>query len=121
MFNTEQLDRIESKLDLLKLYFKITFRRIEEMAVDLTGLQFQVASVATVEGSAIALIQGIAEKINAAVSASDAATQAQVAELTASLKTSSDALAAAVVAGTPAAPVVVPPVVALVAQTAPTP
>jgi len=72
------------------------------------ALTAQVAQDTTVEGSATALINGFQARLDAAVAAATAAgaTPAQLQALTdlsATLKTSSDALSAAVVANTPAA------------------
>lgn len=64
----------------------------------LDELEKQVAATATVEASAVALIQGIATQLAAA-----AGDPVKVAALAASLKSSTDALAAAVQANTPAA------------------
>lgn len=58
----------------------------------------QVAANATVEGSAVTLIQAIAAQL------ANNPTPAQVSALSSQLKTSADALAAAVAANTPAAP-----------------
>jgi hypothetical protein len=81
-------------------------RRLDDMAIDLTHLTAEVADVATVEASAVVLIQGIAQKIADAVASAgvDPAAQATVDGLVAQLKGSSDALAAAITANTPAAP-----------------
>jgi len=74
----------------------------------LATLQSQVTSTETVDDSAIALINGIAAQIAAAVAKAVAAgaTPAElqaVSDLGTSLKAKSDALAAAVAANTPAA------------------
>jgi hypothetical protein len=86
---------------------------------DLTALQAQIATDATVEASAVTLIQGIAGQVAAATAAALAAgaTPAQLATLTGlttSLAANDTALAAAVAANTPAAPT---PAVALPAIT----
>ena len=86
-----------------KIYRKLLQlqRSIEQMSVDLTALTEQVAATATIEQSAITLIEGIAARIEAAVAAADPATKAAVDDLTTSLKTASQALADAVKANTP--------------------
>lgn len=83
-------------------------RRLDKMAIDLTALTAEVASVNTVEQSAIVLINGIAAEIAAAIAAlpsTDPATQAAIDALTAQLTAETAALSAAVVANTPVAPV----------------
>lgn len=73
---------------------------VNKMAGELDALKTAVARVKTVEDSAIALLQGIKAKLDAAIAADDpAALQA----LSDSLGQDSDALSAAVVANTPAA------------------
>lgn len=69
------------------------------MSSELQALTDQVAKNTTVEASAIALIQGIADKLAHAQS-----DPTQINGLAAQLKNSADALAAAVAANTPAAP-----------------
>lgn len=73
------------------------------------ALTAQVEVNKTVEGSALALINGIAARIQAAVDAAvaggaSAADLAPVTDEIASLKASSDALSAAITSNTPAAP-----------------
>lgn len=70
------------------------------MAVDLTALEAEVTRNAEVDASAIALINGIATRIEQAVIAAEAGNTQALSDLAASLRGSSDALAAAVVAGT---------------------
>ena len=74
------------------------------MADDFTGLEAEVANLTSVVDSAVALINGIAARIDAAVAASDAGDNTKLTELSASIKAESDALAAAVASNTPAAP-----------------
>ena len=71
----------------------------EKMSVELDTLSAQVAKNTTVEESAVALIQGLAQQIR------DAGTDpVKLKALTDSLSGSATALAAAVAANTPAAP-----------------
>jgi hypothetical protein len=74
----------------------------------LDALQAQVTSTTAVEASALALINGIAARVQAAVDAAIAggATAADLAPVQAeidAMKASADALSAAVIANTPAA------------------
>jgi hypothetical protein len=69
------------------------------MSKELDDLMAQVASNESIEQSAITLIQGIAAQLEAA-----GTDPAKLAGLSASLKTSADALSAAVIANTPAVP-----------------
>jgi len=76
--------------------------------VTLDALKAEVARVKDVDDSAVALINGIAARISAAVTAAIAngATAEELAPVTdevAALKSNNDALAAAVSANTPAA------------------
>ena len=64
-------------------------------------LKAEVARNVTVETSAVALIQGIAQQLKDALAANDTAA---LQDLTTQLSGSADALAAAVAANTPAAP-----------------
>lgn len=70
------------------------------MALDLTDLQAEIARNTDVDASAIALINGIAAKIEAAVAAAEAGNTVALSDLATALRGSSDSLAAAVVAGT---------------------
>lgn len=64
----------------------------------LDDLRTQVAQNASVEGSAVTLIQGIAAQLQQALSSGD---QAALQDLTNNLKSSADSLAAAVTQNTP--------------------
>lgn len=80
------------------------------MVAELEALRAQVEATVGVEASAVALIQGTAARIDAAVAAAIAAGATPevlqgITDESAKLKASADALAAAVTAGTP------PPVV----------
>lgn len=68
--------------------------------LDLTELREEVARNSDVDQSAIALINGIAAQIEAAVAAAEAGNTAALTELAASLRASSDELAGAVTEGT---------------------
>lgn len=72
------------------------------MATDLTELTEQVARNSDVDQSAIALLNGIAARIDAAVAAAEAGNTTALAELATSLRNSSDALAAAITENTDA-------------------
>jgi hypothetical protein len=69
---------------------------------DFSGMQAEVERNRSVVGSAVALINGIAAKIDAAVAANDASDNTQLTDLANSLRSDSDSLAAAVGANTPA-------------------
>ncbi len=88
---TQQLDRIERKLDQLLSQESTTMAAIDDLTT-------QVTNTDTTEQSALVLINGIAARLAAA-----GTDPAKLAALTTDLKTNSDALAAAVVANTPAA------------------
>lgn len=68
------------------------------------GVNAEVARLTDVVTSAVALINGIAGKIQEAVAANDAGDNTALAGLADSLRAQSDGLAAAVAANTPAAP-----------------
>jgi hypothetical protein len=67
-------------------------------------LNAEVANLTSVIDSAVALINGIAAKIEEAVAANDAGDNSQLASLASSVRAQADGLAAAVTANTPAAP-----------------
>lgn len=69
------------------------------MANELEVLTAEVAENKTVIGSAVVLLQGLKEKLDAAIG-----NPAALAALSAELSTTTDALAAAVAANTPAEP-----------------
>ena len=71
---------------------------------DFSGVNSEVARLTDVVGSAVALINGIAGQIDAAVAANDAGDNTALAGLADSLRAQSDSLAAAVAQNTPAAP-----------------
>jgi len=74
------------------------------MAADFAALEAEVARVSDVNASAIALLNGIAQRITDAVAADNLADNTETAKLAADLQSQSDALAAAVTANTPSAP-----------------
>lgn len=74
------------------------------MAADFSALSAEVARAQTVNASAIALLNGIAARIDAAVTADNLDDNSASAALAASLKAETDGLASAVEANTPAAP-----------------
>jgi hypothetical protein len=69
---------------------------------DFTQMTAEVERNRSVAASAVALINGIAAKIEAAVQANDAGDNTALTDLATSLRSDSDALAAAVAANTPA-------------------
>lgn len=71
---------------------------------DFAGMTAEIERNRTVVGSAVALINGIAAKIDAAVAANDATDNTALTDLANSLRTDSDSLAAAVSANTPTEP-----------------
>ena len=91
MFN-DRLASIEAKLDSIT-------RRAKAMSLVLDNLKAQVARNTSLEQSAIALIQGLAQQIRDA-----AGDPAALAELATNLETSATSLSDAIVANTPAAP-----------------
>lgn len=94
----EKLDRIELVVNAINAVLPTLVKGQTQMAGELDALTTQVAANTTVEQSAVTLIQGIAAQLAAA-----GTDPAKLAALSASLKTSADALAAAVTANTPAA------------------
>lgn len=72
------------------------------MAVDLTGLQNAVSRNTSVDGSAAAMIRGIAQQIRDAIAADDIGDATNINALVAQLEASNDDLAAAVAENTPA-------------------
>jgi hypothetical protein len=72
------------------------------MALDMTALQAEVARNRSVDGSAAALIRGIADRIAAAIAADDAGDATNLNALVDDLRSSSDDLSAAVSENTPA-------------------
>ena len=73
------------------------------MADDFSGLEAEVTNLTSVVDSAVALLNGIAARIDAAVAASDAGDNTKLTELASSVRAQADGLAAAVAANTPAA------------------
>lgn len=69
------------------------------MADDFAGLEAEVSNLSSVVDSAVALINGIAARIEAAVAASDAGDNSKLVELAASVRSNADGLAAAVASG----------------------
>jgi len=71
---------------------------------DFSGVNTEVTRLTEVVASAVALINGIAAKIDAAVAANDAGDNTQLAGLADSLRGQADSLGAAVAANTPSEP-----------------
>ena len=74
------------------------------MAADFAALEAEVSRLTDVDASAIALLNGIAQRVADAVTADNLADNTETAKLAADLKAQTDALSAAVTANTPAAP-----------------
>lgn len=70
------------------------------MANELDALEAQVTTVVDAEDSAIALLQGLFQKLQDAINSGN---PARIQAVTDALKAKTDALAAAIVANTPAA------------------
>lgn len=92
-----KLDQVIHMLNLLSMAQKSEGKAIMSA---LSDLQAAVAQTATVEASAVTLIQGIAAQLAAAIAAND---PAALTALQTQLTTSATALAAAVTANTPSA------------------
>ena len=75
--------------------------QVRTMSAELEILRTEVAENNTVIGSAIALLNGLKQRLDDALASNDP--PAALAELSASLDTTTNALAAAVAANTPAA------------------
>lgn len=74
------------------------------MALNFDELTAEVARNRTVDGSAAALIRGIAQRIQDAIAADDVTDSTNLTALVADLRSSSDDLSAAVSENTPTAP-----------------
>lgn len=74
------------------------------MAADFAALQAEVSRLTDVNASAIALLNGIVQRVQAAVDADNLADNTETAKLAADLAAQTDALAAAVTANTPPTP-----------------
>ena len=70
---------------------------------DFASLDAEVSRLTDVDASAIALLNGIAARVQAAVDADNLADNTHTAQLAADLTAQTDALAAAVTANTPSA------------------
>lgn len=69
---------------------------------DFAELKAEVERIKAVRPSIVAIINGIADKVAAAVAANDAGDNSELATLSADVRTEADAFAAVAVAGTPA-------------------
>jgi chromosome segregation ATPase len=94
-----KLDSIMSSLSGLHYAVNNLTMEVMNMTVELDALEAQVEQNTTVEGSAMELIQGLADQFEAVKN-----DPARISALVAKLKGSGDALVAKVVANTPAAP-----------------
>ncbi len=92
-------DEDRARLDTIIRLLTQLVGKENEMGEALNALVAQVEAQTTVELSAIALIQGLADELKKA-----GTDPVAIADLTAKLKNSADALAAAITANTPAAP-----------------
>lgn len=101
----ERLSRIETRLAGVELALHILFTGDLIMSKELDDLTAQVEENTEVEGSAVALINGIAAQLTALAAelANVGVDNSKVTALAAQLRSSADALAAAVAANTPAA------------------
>jgi hypothetical protein len=71
------------------------------MAADFSDLTAQVERIKAVRPSIVAIIEGIAARVQTAVEANDAGDNSMLASLSSDLRGEADALAAAAVTGTP--------------------
>jgi hypothetical protein len=92
---------IEQRLSGIEGRLTVTNHKLEHIMANLDKLTAAVAEVATVEASAVALIQGIAQQLKDAIAAND---PAAIDALVTQLQDATAPLAAAVAANTPAAP-----------------
>ena len=93
----ESAGSVDRKLDHLLTHIRALVAQGVQIMAQLDTLEAQVRANTDVEASAVVLIQGIADRIAAA-----GVDPAKLAELTASLKASGEALATAVIENTPA-------------------
>lgn len=94
----ERAQRIERSLDAIKAALSTIHQQGKHMSQELDDLTAQVTRNSEVEASALALINGIADRIAAA-----GVDPAKLTALTAELRAKDDELSAAVTANTPAA------------------
>lgn len=73
------------------------------MAADFSQLEAEVARIKQVRPSVVAIIDGIADRVQAAVDADNAGDNSKLASLSSDLRGEADALAEAAVRGTPVA------------------
>ena len=90
--------RLHDRINNLQQQITTQTELIKQMIVDLTNLTAAVTNEASVEASAVILIQGIAAEIAAAVAGAntDPTTQASIDSLTAQLNAAANTLASAV-------------------------
>ena len=106
-----KLDQLSDKLNLILSLLSNISRKESTMTQELHDLTAEVAAATSIEASAVALIEGLADQLAAA-----GTDPVALSNLTASLKSSADALAAAVAANTSGTP----PATAPADPTAPT-
>ncbi len=107
----QQVSRIEAKCDAILILLGNVFRKGEIMQAEIVTLIAQVAATKTAEASAIVAINGILDRLTAAIAATPSLStedRAALLQVTSDLKASTDPLAAAVVAIPAPAPPVVP-------------
>ena len=90
-------------LDSLKSLHQKVDTMSATLSANFLALQAQVAQNATVEGSAVTLIQGLAAQLAAAIAAQANGDTAALPALQSQLETSAAALSAAITANTPSA------------------
>lgn len=95
------LARVEHLLEALVSQTAGLQQEVRHMAGELDALEAQVKATTDAEDSAIALLQGLAQKLQEAINSGN---PARIQAVNDSLKAKTDALAAAIVANTPAAP-----------------
>jgi hypothetical protein len=93
------LRRIESKLDLILAGMELEHEVMADVASELEALRAQVHQNESVEASAVALIQGLAQQLRNAQQAEDPG--AAISEIVQGLQTSQQQLAASIAANTP--------------------
>jgi hypothetical protein len=102
--HTALLIKISEQVQLQNQKIDFLTRKISEMQANLDALTAAVAKDATVEQSAITLLNGLKQALDAAIASQPQDDGAALDALSAQLGSNSDALAAAVTANTPAAP-----------------
>lgn len=92
------------RLDTIKALLLVNNDVLEQVMADFTELKDEVQQSTAVGAAAVALLNGIADRIDAAIAADDLEDQSEVAQLAAELRAQTQGLAQAVETNTPAAP-----------------